>query len=111
MEKTNARINHVHDRALRKIYRNNSLCFDELLKIDKSYNVHHKNIQTLAIELYKIKSKLSNQIIQEIFEKRKNLDYNLRFQTDFVLPGVNSTYFGLHSLRYFSSKIWNVKTP
>ena len=43
-KKTNARINHVHDRALRIVYRNNSLCFDELLKIDKSYNIHHKNI-------------------------------------------------------------------
>ena len=76
-----------------------------MLKIDKSYNIHHKNIQTLAIELYKVKSNLSNQIMQEIFEKRQNLD--LRFQPDFVFPGVNTTYFGLHSLRYFSSKIWN----
>ena len=48
--------------------------------------------------------------MQEIFEKRQNLDYNFRFRTDFVLPGVNTTYFGLHSLRYFSSKIWNVIT-
>ena len=47
--KTNARINQDHERALRMVYRNNSLCFDELLKIDKSYNMHHKNIQTLAI--------------------------------------------------------------
>ena len=51
-----------------------------------------------------------------MFEKRQNVDYNLRSQTDFVLPGVNTTYFGLHSLRYFSLKIWNVipdeiKTP
>ena len=38
--------------------------------------------------------------MQEIFEKRQNLD--------FVLAGVNTTYFYLHSLRYFSSKIWNV---
>ena len=40
--KTNARINHVHERALRIVYRNNSLCFDQLLQIDKSYNIHHK---------------------------------------------------------------------
>ena len=46
--------------------------------------------------------------MREIFEKRQNIDYNLRSQTDFVLPGVNTTYFRLHSLRYFSSKIWNV---
>ena len=57
---TNAGINHVndmHERALKKVYRNNCLCFDELLKIDKSYNIHNKNIQILAIELYKVKKK------------------------------------------------------
>ena len=96
-------------RALRLVYKNNNPCFDQLLQIDKSYNIYHKNIQTLAIELYKIKNNLSNQIMQEIFEKCLSVDYNLRSQTDFVLPGVNTgTYFGLHSLRYFSSKIWNV---
>ena len=46
--------------------------------------------------------------MQEIFKKRENVDYNLRFQTDFIFPGVHTTYFGLYSLRYFSSKIWNV---
>ena len=68
--------------------------------------IHHKNIQTLAIEFYKVKNNLSNQIMQEIFEKRQTVDYNLNFQTDFVLPGVNITYFGLQSLRYFSLNIW-----
>ena len=106
--KTNARINHFHEIALRIVYRNNSLCFHQLLQIDKSYNIHHKNIQTLATELYEVKSNLSNQIMHEIFEKRQNVDYNLRFQTDFVLRVVNTIYFGLHSSRYFSLKIWDV---
>ena len=70
--------------------------------------IYIKNIQTLAIELCKVKNNLSNQIIQEIFEKRQNIDYNLRSQKDFVLPSVNTTYFSLHLLRYFSLKIWNV---
>ena len=33
--------------------------------------------------------------MQEVFEKHENADFNLRFQTDFVLPGVNTTYFSL----------------
>ena len=109
-------LNHVHETALRIVYRNNSLCFDQLLQIDKSYNIHHKNIQTLAIELYKVKNNLSNQIMQEVFEKHESVDYNLRFQTDFVLPGVNTTYFNLHSLRYSPLKfgmlfLMRLKTP
>ena len=71
--KTNARINHVHERALRIVCRTNSLCFDQQLQIDKSYNIHHKNVQTLAIEVCKVKNNLSNQIVQEIFEKLQNL--------------------------------------
>ena len=61
--KTNARINHVHERALRIVYKNNSFCFDQLLEIDVPCNIHHKNIQTLAIELYKVKNNLSSQIM------------------------------------------------
>ena len=57
------------------------------------------------MELFKVKNNFSNQIMQEIFEKPRNLDYNLRCQTDFFLPSVNRTYFGLNSL---TSKIWNV---
>ena len=45
------------------VYRNNSFCFNELLKIDKLYNMHHENIQKLGIELYKRKKNLSNQIM------------------------------------------------
>ena len=98
---TNAKTNHVHERALRILYRKNNLRFDQLLQIDKSYNIHHKNIQTLAMELSKVKNNLSNQTMQEMLEKSQNVDYNLKFQTDFVLPGVNTTYFGLHSLKIF----------
>ena len=47
--------------------------------------------------------------MQEIFEKRQNVDYNLRFKTDFVLPGVDTTYFGLHSLRYLSFENLEIK--
>ena len=44
--KTNARISHVYERASRIAYRNNSFRFDQMLKNDESYNIHHKNIQT-----------------------------------------------------------------
>ena len=104
--KTNARIIHVHEGALRIVCRNDYRS-NVLINCFKLTNhiVHHKNIQTLAIELHKVKNNLSNQIMQGILGKRyQNLDCNFRFQTDFVLPGVNSTYFGLHSLKSFSSK-------
>ena len=35
--KTNVRIIHVHERALIVVYRNNSLHFDQVFRIDKSH--------------------------------------------------------------------------
>ena len=65
-------------------------------------------ILALAKELYEAKYNLSNQIMQETFEKHQNLDYSLIFQADVVLPGFSTTYFCLHSLAYVSSNIRNV---
>ena len=38
------------------------------------------------------------------------LNYNLRSQTDFFRNTVNTTKFGLNSLRYFGSKVWTMAT-
>ena len=36
------------------------------------------------------------------------LNYNLRSQTDFLRNTVNTTKFGLNSLRHFASKVWSM---
>ena len=51
----NRKINHIHERAIRIVYRDNSSSFTELLKKDNSVCIHYRNIQSLAIELYKVK--------------------------------------------------------
>ena len=61
--RANSKTNHIHERALHIIYKNNVLSFEELLELDKSFKIHHRNIQSLAIELFKIKNNLSVTII------------------------------------------------
>ena len=51
----NAKINKVHARALRIVYKDDISSFEELLLKDGSVTRHHKNIQTMAIEIYKTK--------------------------------------------------------
>jgi len=41
-----------------------------------------------------------------IFNERKS-KYNLRGERALNIPSVNTTKYGLHSIRYLGSKLWN----
>ena len=44
----NNKINKLHERALRLAYNNDSSSFQELLELDNSMSVHHKNLQKIS---------------------------------------------------------------
>ena len=64
-------------RALRLVYNNDKYTFQELLELDNTVTVHDRNLQKLAIEMYKAKNNLSPKPLQDIFELHINT-YNLR---------------------------------
>ena len=100
---TNARINHIYEKALRAVYND-----EELLGRKKLETIHRRNIKILAAELFKIKNGLSNDIMAQLICKRNSVGYSLRSQTDFSLPQVKSVNYGLKALLYFGPKIWNI---
>ena len=103
----NKKINHLHERSLRIVYKDNISSFKDLLRKDRSFTIYQRNIQSLAIELFKVKEDLSNNIMSDIFQTRKII-YNLRSQTDFASICVNTKKLGLNWLRYFASKAWSM---
>ena len=51
---TNEKVNRLHERALRLVYPDlTHLTFEELLAIDGSFKVHHRNIQNMCIEIFR----------------------------------------------------------
>ena len=62
---TNNMINKLHERALRLVLNDHVSDFETLLRKSNDVSSHHRNIQTLVIELYKIKNELAPPIMGE----------------------------------------------
>ena len=80
--------------------------FQELLVKDKSVSIHHENIHVVAIELFKVYTKTSPEVMQEVFQIKDQGDYFLRNQRDFVIPTIKLVNYGLESIRFLGPKIW-----
>ena len=107
--KLNRRINHIQERALRLVYDDYTTPFDDLLRKDKSVCIHHRNIQYLATEMYKVMNNIAPPFMKEIFEEREAS--STRSGNTFVRPKVSTVYKGENSLRSFGPVVWNTMIP
>ena len=80
--------------------------FEELLVKDKTFTIHHQNIQSLAIEICKAINNLPGGNLREFFI-RNNYNYNLRSRSELTVPSINNVFKGQNSISYFVSVIWN----
>ena len=71
----NIRINKIHERALRLVYKDDVSSFSDLLKKDNSFTIHERNIQSLAIELFKAVKRISPKIMEHVFPLKETLRY------------------------------------
>ena len=62
------KINKLHEKALKIVYKDHFSLFEELLSKDESVTVHQRNLQIIATEVYKILNNLSPDIIQDILK-------------------------------------------
>ena len=101
--KLNHRINTLHERALRIVYRDNESNFDTLLEKSGSFRIHERNIQTLAIELYKVWYGISPKIMSLVFPL--NINSRSFGGNEFLSRNVKSVNYGTDSLSHLGPKI------
>ena len=77
-QSNNNKIKHLHEHCLRLIYNDKQSSYEELLIKDGTVYIYHRNIQTLAVEKFKVKNEMSPEIICDAFTKIINNHYNLR---------------------------------
>ena len=64
-------------KTLRIVYSDYKSTFQELLDKGASFSVHHRDIQTLAIEIYQHIHGLSPAIMGEVFKINRTLPYTV----------------------------------
>ena len=102
----NSKINKLHERALRVVYKNDDLTFRQLLEKDNSITIHERNLQKLAVEMFKVKHNLSPAPVQEIFKLGN--PQNLRNDKDFQIQKARTVNNGVETIRYRGPKTWDL---
>ena len=74
----------------------------DLFEKDNCVSIYHKNLQALAVEMFKVHIKTSPEIMKEVFLVKKQGNYDLRNQTDFIIPQVKSVNYGLEWERFLN---------
>ena len=80
------------------VYNNNQSTLRELLDLDNSVSIHHKNLQCLTIELYKIFNGISPDIMKDVFHLNTSSNYYIRNRPTFFTRRVRSVFNGTESL-------------
>ena len=103
---TKGAINRTHKRALRALYGDYGSTFEELLDRDKSKTIHKKNLHILMTEVYRTINHLNPEYMWEFFTKR-DVPYGLRSSELCMIPSVNYQRYGINSLSFRGSLLWN----
>ena len=76
----------LHERCLRLIYNNKQSFFTE----DNSVSIHIRDIQRIAIEMFRLYNGLSPPLMNNIFKLKAENPYNLKQVSEFSWPMVKS---------------------
>ena len=100
-----SKIKRIHERVLRLVYSDHVSFFDELLKKDLSFSIHHRNIQSLAIEPCKFFHGFSPSIMKDVFRLNTNIPYSLRSRSELYSRNSKTVKYGTEIISYFAPKV------
>ena len=104
---SNNKINRLHERALRLVYEDENLTFEELLEKDNSVTIHQRNLQKLSVEMYKVKNDLAPQPFRNLFTE-KFCQYDLRNKKTWESHNIRTVIYGSETLTNMGPKIWEL---
>ena len=98
-------INKAHARVLRVILGDDLRDIGSSLQNNK--DICSQRIQSLMIQMFKIKNELAARIMDSMFERR-NKSYNLRNFQGFLTERKRTVHYDLETLSYRSPQLWSL---
>ena len=99
------KIGKIHQRTLQVVYDGFNKSY-ELLELNNDLSSHQRHPWDLTIEVFKLIMHLNPQFIWPYFEEKPML-YSLRDGSELALPKTKFSRFGIHSLQFRGSFVWN----
>ena len=89
---------------MRIVYKDYTSFSDKLLLKDNSVRIHHRNLQKLAIEMFKVKLGLAPEIMKNVFPIIEN-SYDLRNETKFKSRNIHTAQYGFEIAGFVAPRI------
>ena len=102
--KLNEIIIHIHERALRIVYKDCNSSFQELLIEDNSLNICHRNLQKLMTEIWILKWLITwaHKWCFRVYRK------TILPTNNFSSRKIRTTKYGIETPSYLGPKLWNL---
>ena len=95
----NNMINKIHERAFKIVLNDRISDFETMLRNINDITIYHRNIQTLVIELFKIKHDLALPIMDSMLNRR-TICYKFRNLQEFQSERKGTVFYGLETISY-----------
>ena len=97
----------IHHGTLRVVYKEFNKSYGELLQLNNNVSFHQRHLQYLFLEVFKSLMHLNPEFMWSYFNENP-IPYDLRRKGIKVfLPPVESFHFGLNSIHFRESILWN----
>ena len=103
----NNKINSLHEIAFKITYVDRSSSFQDLLRKDNSASIHHRNIQAIVTEMFKVQNNIAQEIIKELSTPKIN-PYDNCNNNLFKRRRLNSVWHSTESVNHLGPKIWDL---
>ena len=106
----NSKIEKIQERALRIVYNDYDSDILDLMNKFGTETMLQSRLKTMILEVFKAKNDISPVYIRNIFHK-KDQPYFLRNPHPLIQMKKDTTNYGLKTIGYLGSKLWNDLDP